>query len=119
MRRSAALLLLLVALRTAPVSAHAILVRSSIGDRPMAADTAASVTLRFNAGIEAKLSKVVLIDAQHTERALSVAAGGSAGELTVDVPALAPGTYGLRYRVLAADGHLTDGLLKFTVAAVR
>ena len=59
----------------------------------------------------------MLIDAQHTERPLSVAAGASAGELTVDVPALTPGIYGLRYRVLAADGHLTDGLLKFTVAA--
>jgi len=117
MRRSAALLLLLVALRAVPAGAHAILVRSSIGDQPVLADAAGPVTLRFNAGIEAKLSKVVLIDAQHTERPLTVAAGASAGELTVDVPALTPGTYGLRYRVLAADGHLTDGILKFTVAA--
>ena len=51
MRRSAALLLLLAALRTAPAHAHAILVRSSIGDRPVAADSAVAVTLRFNAGI--------------------------------------------------------------------
>lgn len=119
MRRSAAVLLLLAALRAAPASAHAILVRSSIGDRPVAAGTAAAVTLRFNAGIEARLSKVVLIDARHTERPLSVAPGANAGELTVDVPALEPGTYGLRYRVLAADGHLTDGLLKFTAAPAR
>ncbi len=117
MRRSVALLLLVAALRAVPVHAHAILVRSSITERPVVADAAGSVTLRFNAGIEARLSKVVLIDAQHEERPLSVAAGASAGELTVDVPALAPGTYGLRYRVLAADGHLTDGLLKFTVGA--
>jgi methionine-rich copper-binding protein CopC len=119
MRRSVALLLLLAVLRAAPAGAHAILVRSSIDDRPMVADAAGSVTLRFNAGIEATLSKVVLIDARHTERPLTVGPGASAGELTVDVPALTPGTYGLRYRVLAADGHLTDGLLKFTVAAAR
>lgn len=119
MRRSVALLLLLAALRPVAAPAHAILVRSSVGERPMVADAAGTVTLRFNAGIEATLSKVVLIDAQRAERPLSVAPGESAGELTVDVPALAPGTYGLRYRVLAADGHLTDGLLKFTVAAAR
>jgi methionine-rich copper-binding protein CopC len=77
------------------------------------------VTLRFNAGIEVTLSKVVLVDGQHEERALSIAPGASAGDLTVDVPALTPGTYGLHYRVLAADGHLTDGLLRFTVAASR
>ncbi|MGH8581980.1 MAG: copper resistance protein CopC [Gammaproteobacteria bacterium] len=29
------------------------------------------------------------------------------------MPALAPGTFVLRYRVLAADGHITEGVLRF------
>jgi hypothetical protein len=45
-----------------------------------------------------------------------VTPGAGAGLVTVDLPPLAAGSYGLRYKVLAADGHVTESLLRFTVA---
>lgn len=113
------LIVLWLAAGATPAGAHAILVHSSIADQPVAADAAATVTLRFNAGIEVGLSQAHLVDAQHAERPLSVAPGKSKGEMIVNMPALRPGLYGLKYRVLAADGHLSDGILRFTVAATR
>jgi len=112
-------ILLWLATSAAPAGAHAILVHSSIADQPVAAEAATPVTLRFNARIEVGLSQAHLLDAQRAERPLSVTPGKSKGEMIVDVPALSPGVYGLKYRVLAADGHLTDGIVRFTVAATR
>ncbi len=42
-----------------------------------------------------------------------------ANRLIVELPALAPGAYALRYRVLATDGHYTDNALRFRVRAER
>ena len=39
--------------------------------------------------------------------------------LTIPLEALGPGAYVLRYRVLAVDGHVTEGALRFTVGAGR
>jgi copper resistance protein C len=39
--------------------------------------------------------------------------------LTIPLEALSPGAYVLRYRVLAVDGHITEGALRFTVGAGR
>jgi methionine-rich copper-binding protein CopC len=35
--------------------------------------------------------------------------------LSVDIPALAPGTYTVRYRVLSVDGHIVESELTFTI----
>ncbi len=99
--------------------AHAILVRSSLGNAPVRPEAPADVTLRFNAGVEVDLSRVALVDSGHEEKPLDIVAGPKAGEIVVHVPALGPGGYGLKYRVMAADGHLTDGMLRFTVPAPR
>jgi methionine-rich copper-binding protein CopC len=37
----------------------------------------------------------------------------------VKVPPLAAGRYGLRYKVLAADGHVTESVLRFTVESEK
>jgi methionine-rich copper-binding protein CopC len=99
--------------------AHAILVRSSLAEAPVRPDAPAAITLRFNAGVEVTLSRVALVNGVHEERPLEIGAGGKAGEIVVQVPALGAGGYGLKYRVMAVDGHLTDGMLRFTVAAPR
>ena len=43
---------------------------------------------------------------------------GPGDRVTIALPAAAlkPGAYRLEYRVLAADGHATPGLLRFTVS---
>ncbi len=104
------------ALAAGPVFAHAILREASIGDQhPVAADTATAVTLRFNSGIETRFAKVTLVTTDGQERVLTVTPGATAGLVTVDLPPLDAGSYGLRYKVLAADGHVTESLLRFKV----
>jgi methionine-rich copper-binding protein CopC len=47
---------------------------------------------------------------------LTVPAGSAPPDrLVVPLSPLAAGTYVVRYRVLAADGHLTEGSLRFTI----
>ena len=104
--------------------AHAVLTGSSmgkgavasIGKDALAAGTATPVTLTFNAGIESGLAKVVLRGAGE-DRALDTHAGTKASELVIDLPALPPGAYALHYKVLAVDGHVTESVLRFRVAA--
>ena len=94
--------------------AHAILTKTSL-EGGVTADTATTVTLRFNAGIEASFTRVQLVDAKGEARALEVAQGEGPDRVTVSLPPLAAGSYGLRYKVLAADGHVTESLLRFKV----
>lgn len=95
--------------------AHAVLTRSSLQGGTVRAGAATTVTLRFNSALEAGLSRVVLVDERGEERALEVGAAEERAELRVALPSLPPGAYGLRYKVLAADGHVTESMLRFTV----
>jgi methionine-rich copper-binding protein CopC len=97
-------------------AAHAVLTGSSLGDGTLAPDAAAPITLQFNAGIESGLTKVVLRGAGE-DRALATHAGPQASAVVVDVPALPAGAYALHYKVLAVDGHVTESVLRFKVAA--
>lgn len=98
-----------------PAGAHDILVHSSLDDGPVRAGAATVVTLRFNAKIEASLSKVSVLTRDGKAHSLQVLPGRRAGEIEVTLPPLSPGLYGLRYNVLASDGHLTDEVVRFNV----
>jgi len=113
----AALAALVTTLFGAPPRAlgHAVVVRASLDQTAIPAETPRDVVLEFNSGIETKLSKVVLVAEGGDERPLELGAAGAQNELHVKVPALAAGHYGLRYKVLAADGHVTESVLRFTV----
>lgn len=108
---------ILVAL-PAVAGAHAVITRSSIGDEPLAAGKPTEVTLHFNSAIETSHSSVQLVGAGGEETPLALVAGAHApGTLVVALPALEAGSYALRYRVLAADGHMTESVLRFRVVA--
>ena len=96
-------------------SAHAVLTKNSLRDTPIKADTATPVTLTFNTGVEASLSQITLRGETGPERTLPVAAGKESNQLVVDVPQLTAGFYALHYKVLAADGHVTESVLRFRV----
>jgi methionine-rich copper-binding protein CopC len=102
----------------AAAGAHAVITRSSIGDEPLAAGVATEVTLHFNSAIETSHSSVQLVGADGEKTPLALAAGAhEPGTLRVALPALEEGTYALHYRVLAADGHMTESVLRFRVVA--
>lgn len=108
---------LLVAM-PAPASAHAVITSSSIGDKPVAAGKPTEVRLQFNSAIETSHSTVSLVGADGKASPLTLVPGEQKpGLLVVALPALEAGSYALRYRVLAADGHLSENVLRFRVAA--
>jgi methionine-rich copper-binding protein CopC len=99
--------------------AHAIVLESSPKHDAALAESPSRIVLRFNSRIEAALSRVTIETVNGRPVALPAAhdAGKEANRLVVPVGPLAPGTYIVRYRVLAADGHVTEGALRFSVKA--
>jgi methionine-rich copper-binding protein CopC len=100
---------------TALAFAHAVVKKASLEDASVKADTATEVTLKFNSGIEPKFTRVTLLTAGGEERALEVGPATGPETVSVRLPPLAAGSYGLRYKVLAVDGHVTESVLRFTV----
>ena len=95
--------------------AHAVLTKATLDPEAVVEDAATKVVLSFNSRIEPAFTKVILVDASRKERPVTSRARERPSEVEVDLPALPAGAYGLRYRVLAADGHVTESLLRFRV----
>lgn len=119
----ALLLALVLALGPAgPAAAHAIVLESSPVHDAVLAQAPAEVTLRFNSRIEKRFTRVTLAAADRVPVPVALPAGADAGSpdrLTIPLGPLGPGVYVLRYRVLAVDGHITEGALRFTVDPAR
>jgi copper resistance protein C len=112
--------LALVAPRAA--SAHAIVLESSPTHDAVLSRAPSLVTLRFNSRIEKRFTRVTLAVADQAPVAVALPAADAEttpDRLTIPLQPLHPGVYVLRYRVLAVDGHITEGLLRFTVGAGR
>ena len=94
---------------------HAIILESS----PMAGETVVApsrLVLRFNSRIEKTLSSVTVAGFRGTNTlSLQPETDASADTMTFRLPALAPGPYRARWRVLSADGHVTEGVIAFSV----
>ena len=114
---------LLVALALAPAMAlaHALLVDSSPKQDEVLKSPATRAVLHFNARIEKQVTRTTLRDAAGHDLKLPPLPDDKDGApdclIIALPPGLKPGAYQLEYRVLAADGHATPGLLRFTVAA--
>ena len=109
--------LLLAALALpAVVTAHAELVSSSPEAGSTLARSPEAVTATFSEALEAPKSSIEVIAPDGS----LVATGGLAPDdgttLLVAVPALAPGTYDVRWTASSDDGHLERGRYEFTVA---
>jgi copper transport protein len=119
--RSAALALGAVAamvLFALPASAHADLVRSDPPDGSVLAHSPNVARLWFSETISPKFSSARVVD--HTGATITGSrlqtGGGDPAQLTVELPSLGTGTYGLVWQVLAEDdGHTTRGVVVFTV----
>lgn len=122
------LFLLGLALIPASVLAHAVLVSSLPKDNAVLAAAPKQVVLKFNVRIEKPVSQVSLYaisrdsNSKPTKKQIKLpkqSAGyksGSDDEVIVSMPRLRPGSYQLEYRVLATDGHLSPGLVRFTIS---
>jgi len=112
-----AALSLLTLARPGPAAAHGIVIDSS----PRHQETVAppkQLVIRFNGRLEKRLCSVSLTGPEQTTILLvRREADTSPDTLIYPLPALKPGPYRARWKVLAADGHVTEGVLRFTVSA--
>lgn len=121
LRRSAALVLGAAAatlLLAQPASAHADLVRSDPSDGSVLAHAPGVARLWFSEAISPRFSSARVVDrgGATVPGSRTQERGGDPRQLTVELPSLGTGTYGLVWRVLAEDdGHTTGGVVVFTV----
>ncbi|HSE06380.1 MAG TPA: copper resistance CopC family protein [Methylomirabilota bacterium] len=98
-------------------SAHAIILESS----PRHQESLPSPTrlvLRFNSRLEKGLCSTQLVGPQRRAIALPPQEPDTPPDtLAYPLPSLPPGVYQARWKVMAADGHVTEGVVVFTVTA--
>jgi len=104
-----------------PAAAHAIVLESEPSADAVLDRAPERVVLRFNSKIEKRLSRVTIAEGRGDAVALAVAdtPDREPDRLVVPLRPLVPGKYVVRYKVLSADGHITEGALRFTVGAAR
>ncbi|MGI9213074.1 MAG: copper resistance CopC family protein [Methylococcaceae bacterium] len=97
------------------VLAHAVVTESSLAKEPIKAHKPTTVLLTFNSNVEIALSRVFLVSKGDVYQPAQILKGTRPGEIRIPVPALEPGDYALKYKVFAADGHLTESVIRFSV----
>jgi methionine-rich copper-binding protein CopC len=114
--RAAGLALLCLLAVPAAAGAHALVLESSPRAGEALGEPPARVLLRFNSRIEKRLSIVTITGPAGRPVPLPVAAPDPAPDrLSVTLPPLGPGRYIVRWKVLSADGHVSQGALRFSV----
>ncbi len=97
------------------VFAHAVITDYSLKITPIHANHADKVELRFNSKIELSLSQIFLVSKGDKHQLLSASNGQKQGQIVIAIPPLNTGDYALRFKVFAADGHLTEDVIHFSV----
>jgi copper resistance protein C len=113
-RRLAIAALALSVLAPIPAFAHAILEDSVPAQDGTVPAGQVGITLRYNSRIDKGRSRLALIGPDRAQTTLSIQQAGPPDVLTTSVT-LTPGAYTIRWFVLATDGHLTRGDVRFTV----
>lgn len=117
MRRLLGLILALALVAPSSAAAHAALAGSDPAAGARLGATPTVVRLTFTERVDASLSRVDVVDGagQPRQRGHAEAAAGDPRTLVVPVTRLGRDSYTVRYRVIAADGHSTEGSLTFGV----
>jgi copper resistance protein C len=99
--------------------AHAALVKAEPAKRATLSKPPAQVRLWFNERLEPAYASVVVLDAAKVQVSKAAAQVDKADPklLVLELPALAPGQYTVKYRVLSVDGHTVDYGYTFTLKA--
>lgn len=83
------------------------------GSRVAGADL--PIWLRFNVRVDGKRSRLELTGPDGSTIALPAPKQTAPDVLESHVQGLKPGDYKLQWRVLASDGHMSNGVVEFTV----
>lgn len=99
------------------VGAHAVLKSSSPAPDSAVTGPDVPVVLKYNVRVDAARSKVQLLHPDNSVTDLPLDKQAAADTLTTKATGLAPGAYKIQWQVLAPDGHITRGMVSFTVKA--
>lgn len=97
------------------VSAHAVVTNYSLKVTPIHANQESKVELFFNSKVELGLSQIFLVSKGDKHELLQASNGTKQGQIVITVPPLTVGDYAIRLKVFAADGHLTEDVIHFSV----
>jgi len=105
-----------MSLHSAPVLAHAMLVKAEPPRRAQLTQPPAHVRLWFNEEVEKDYASLAVSHADKpvTEVKPQVSADDPKSIL-LPLPQLSPGKYTVKFRVLSVDGHVVDSSYDFTV----
>ena len=95
--------------------AHAILLEATPGKNGSVAGPDFKVLLKFNSRIDGTRSQITLVHPEQTAHTLTIEKQSAPEVLSAKASGLRPGTYRLRWQVLASDGHITRGEYTFQV----
>jgi len=95
--------------------AHAILLDASPAKNGSVAGPDFKIRLKFNSRVDGTRSQISLVLTEKTVRKLTIEKQASPDVLSAQAVGLKPGTYRLRWQVLASDGHITRGEYPFEV----
>jgi hypothetical protein len=105
---------LLAGMATA-LHAHAILQRATPAKNGSIAGPDFMVQLTFNSRIDGARSQLSIVLPDKTARTLTIEKQTAPEVLSAKATGLKPGSYRLRWQVLASDGHITRGEYPFDV----
>lgn len=98
------------------VLAHAIVLEESPSPNSVVKGPNVPFRLRFNVRIDAMRSRLLLLMPDGSTRDLTIKSQSAPDILAADAEGLGRGAYKLHWLVLAADGHITQGDILFSVA---
>jgi copper resistance protein C len=98
-----------------PLAAHAILLEATPAKNATVSGSPLSVELRFNCRIDGKRSRLSLVLPNQELHPLVIQTQTSPDRLSARDKGFEPGSYRLRWQVLASDGHITRGEIPFVI----
>ncbi len=97
------------------VLSHAVVTHSSLDVTEIRANHPTQVRLTFNSRVELDLSQIFLVSRGDKMQLVNASLGQNPGQVVIDLPALQPGEYALKLSIFAADGHLSEDIVRFHV----
>ena len=99
------------------IEGHAILKESSPAANATVVGPDVPITLKFNVRVDSARSKVQLSHPDDSVTELPLTKQVSPDTLSSKAAGLVPGAYKIQWQVLAPDGHITRGVVPFSVKA--
>jgi methionine-rich copper-binding protein CopC len=108
-------ILILLTAVVQPLWAHAVLMQSKPTTNSTVKGPNVPIWLRFNVRVDGKRSRLQVIAADGSTIPVESPKQSAPDVLESNVSGLKPGAYKLQWRVLASDGHMSSGIVDFTV----